>query len=238
MNEAQRAGMMSSATPEWATPRDLFDEYDAEFGFVTDVCAVPENAKCRRYFTPEQDGLAQEWTGACWMNPPYGRGIGAWIRKAWESAQAGATVVCLIPSRTDTTWWHEYVMRGEVRFLRGRIYFEPTYGGGTGDRAPFPSAVVVFRPPTTSVTDLSGIALVQTFTPHIEAENAALTAKVERLTAAINWATGAGDSDFGVDKDGEILHGQPPYWWRTPLVEKAGLVYSPDEGVYIDSEGE
>jgi len=139
MNEAQRVGMMSSATPEWATPRNLFDAYDAEFGFTTDVFAVPENAKCERYFTPEMDGLAQEWTGVCWMNPPYGRGIGAWIRKAWESAQTGATVVCLIPARTDTAWWHDYASRGEVRFLRGRVKF-----GGAKWNAPFPSAIVIF----------------------------------------------------------------------------------------------
>jgi phage N-6-adenine-methyltransferase len=151
VNEAQRAGMMSSATPEWATPAEVFAPLNAEFGFTIDVCAVPENAKCDRFFTPEQNGLAQKWTGVCWMNPPYGRGIGAWIRKAWESAQAGATVVCLIPSRTDTAWWHDYVMRGEIRFQRGRIYFEPTYGNGAGDRAPFPSAVVIFKPAPTHV---------------------------------------------------------------------------------------
>jgi phage N-6-adenine-methyltransferase len=136
-----RAVWASSATDLWATPQDFFDALHAEFGFDLDVCATPENAKCSRYFTRDDDGLAQPWTGVCWMNPPYGRGIGAWLRKAWESAQAGATVVCLVPARTDTAWWWDYAMKGEVRFIRGRLKF-----GGHKTNAPFPCAVVVFRP--------------------------------------------------------------------------------------------
>lgn len=135
-------GMMSSLSGEWATPCDLFARYDAEFHFDLDVCATPENAKCARYFTKEVDGLAQEWRGTCWMNPPYGRQIGKWIKKAYESAQNGATVVCLIPARTDTAWWHDYVMRGAITFLRGRVYFQRN---GARSAAPFPSAVVVFK---------------------------------------------------------------------------------------------
>lgn len=130
----------SSATDMWATPQATFDALHREFHFETDVCAVAGNAKCPRFFTPEVDGLAQEWTGVCWMNPPYGRGIGAWVEKAYRSSLQGATVVCLLPARTDTAWWHDYVMRGEVRFLRGRLKF----GDGKGS-APFPSAVVIFR---------------------------------------------------------------------------------------------
>jgi len=130
----------------WATPDDFYSRLDQEFRFHTDVCAVRENAKCARYFTPEMDGLAQEWRGVCWCNPPYGREIGKWVRKAYESAQDGATVVCLIPSRTDTRWWHEYVMKAsEIRYVRGRLKFS-----GYPHNAPFPCAVVVFRPqPTT-----------------------------------------------------------------------------------------
>lgn len=124
----------------WATPQAVFDELHREFGFETDVCAIAENAKCPRYFTPEQDGLAQAWTGVCWMNPPYGRAIGTWVQKAYESARGGATVVCLLPSRTDTRWWHDYCMKGQIRFLRGRLKF-----GGCKNSAPFPSAVVVFE---------------------------------------------------------------------------------------------
>lgn len=137
---ARRSVHFSSATPEWATPVDLFAGLDAEFGFDLDVCATAENAKCPRYFTAADDGLAQEWAGVCWMNPPYGRGIGAWIRKAAESAEAGATVVCLVPARVDTAWWHDYCRHGEVRFLRGRLRF-----GDAVASAPFPSALVVFR---------------------------------------------------------------------------------------------
>ncbi len=132
----------SSATDIWATPQEFFDGLNQEFAFTLDVCATKENAKCARYFTREQDGLAQEWGGVCWMNPPYGREIGKWMRKAHESGQAGATVVCLVPARTDTAWWHDYAVKGVVRFVRGRLKF-----GGASNSAPFPSAVVVFRAP-------------------------------------------------------------------------------------------
>lgn len=130
----------SSATDQWATPPEFFGRMAQEFAFDVDVCALPENAKVGRYFTPQENGLAQEWRGICWMNPPYGRGIGAWVRKAYESAQQGATVVCLLPARTDTAWFHDYCQRGEIRFLRGRLKF-----GGSKNSAPFPSMVVIFR---------------------------------------------------------------------------------------------
>ena len=135
---------MSSSTPEWATPQDFFDELDAELGFTLDVCATPENAKCERYFTAEDDGLAQSWSGeVCWMNPPYGRVIGDWMRKAYQEAQNSATVVCLVPARTDTAWWWDTAMKvwpDGIRFVRGRLKF-----GGTDTGAPFPSAVVVLK---------------------------------------------------------------------------------------------
>lgn len=132
----------SSATEEWATPDATFRQLALEFGpFDLDVCATDANAKCDRYFTKADDGLAQDWgTGRCWMNPPYGPTIGDWMAKAWEASRLGATVVCLVPARTDTAWWHEWAMRGEIRFLRGRLKF-----GGMPNPAPFPSAVVVFR---------------------------------------------------------------------------------------------
>lgn len=132
----------SSQTDLWSTPSDFFDKYNAVYGFDLDVCATHENAKCKTYFTKEQDGLAQSWTGTCWMNPPYGREIKAWMRKAYESSLDGATVVCLVPSRTDTAWWHDYAMKGSVEFIRGRLKF-----GSAVNPAPFPSAIVVFRPP-------------------------------------------------------------------------------------------
>lgn len=130
----------SSETAEWETPQELFDRLDAEYHFDVDVCAAPENAKCARYYTREDDGLKQEWRGTCFMNPPYGRDIQKWMEKAYtESRVNGATVVCLVPSRTDTRWWHEYAMRGKIQFLRGRIKF-----GQSKNSAPFPSAIVVF----------------------------------------------------------------------------------------------
>lgn len=132
--------LFSSQTDLWATPQDVFDRLDSEFHFEVDVCALASNAKCRRYFTPAQDGLKQPWKGVCWMNPPYGRDIGRWMRKAYESSLAGATVVCLVPARTDTAWWHDYATKGEIRFVRGRLRF-----GAAKCAAPFPSAIVIFR---------------------------------------------------------------------------------------------
>jgi len=129
----------SSESVEWATPQYLFDHYDVLYGFDLDVCATPENAKCARFFTKEDDALKQQWTGRCWMNPPYGRTMRRWMKKAYESALAGAVVVCLVPARTDTIWWHEYAMQGGVEFLRGRVTF-----GNAKYAAPFPSAIITF----------------------------------------------------------------------------------------------
>jgi len=130
----------SSATDLWATPQRLFDELHSEFQFTLDVCAIPENAKCPQFYSPTEDGLSQPWTGVCWMNPPYGRAIGLWVARAYRAALTGATVVALLPARTDTTWWHDYVVKAkDIRFLRGRIRF-----GEAKYSAPFPSAVVVF----------------------------------------------------------------------------------------------
>lgn len=130
--------MFSSKTDLWATPQDLFDKYDAIYHFETDVCALPKNAKCKRFFTPEMDGLKQEWTGVCWCNPPYGRQIGKWVEKACKSF---ATVVMLLPARTDTKWFHDYCLPyGKIEFLRGRLKF-----GGCDNSAPFPSMIVIFE---------------------------------------------------------------------------------------------
>lgn len=129
----------SSKTDLWATPQDFFDKYNAIYGFELDVCANADNAKCKRYFSQEDNGLIQEWQGVCWMNPPYGRAIKDWVKKAYESALNGATVVCLLPARTDTAWWHDYCVKGSIEFIRGRLKF-----GGSKNSAPFPSAVVVF----------------------------------------------------------------------------------------------
>lgn len=131
----------STGEDAWETPQDFFDTLDAEFGFELDVCALPTSAKCARYFTPETDAFAHDWRGACWMNPPYSE-IGRWIERADQAARDGATVVALIPARTDTAWWWEHCRHHEIRFVRGRLKF-----GGSPNSAPFPSAVVVFGRP-------------------------------------------------------------------------------------------
>ncbi|MGE3806212.1 MAG: DNA N-6-adenine-methyltransferase [Gemmataceae bacterium] len=137
----RRSVHFRSTSPEWPTPAPLFADLDAEFRFDLDPCCTAESAKCERHFTAADDGLAQPWQGRVFMNPPYGRAIGDWMRKAWESSQTTAElVVCLVPARTDTGWWHEWASRGEVRFLRGRVKFGDAKSG-----APFPSAIVVFR---------------------------------------------------------------------------------------------
>ena len=134
--------MFSSKTDLWETPQEFFDRLNDEFGFELDVCALPENAKCARYFTPEMDGLAQPWNGVCWCNPPYGREIGSWVRRALLSSAAGNTVVMLLPARTDTRWFHDYIYgKAEIRFIRGRLKF-----GGCKNSAPFPSMLVIFKP--------------------------------------------------------------------------------------------
>jgi phage N-6-adenine-methyltransferase len=134
--------MGSSRSDEWPTDPTFFAKLAREFGpFDLDPCATVESAKCLRYFTRAENGLDQEWRGRVFMNPPYGRTIGSWMRKAWEASQTTAElVVCLVPARTDTRWWHDWATRGEVRFLRGRLRF-----GNCRHPAPFPSAVVVFR---------------------------------------------------------------------------------------------
>lgn len=137
--------MFSSKTDLWATPQAFFDKLNEEFNFTLDPCATPENAKCATYFTAEDDGLTKAWTGRVFCNPPYGRELKLWVHKAWLSAKYENTlVVMLIPARTDTSYFHDYIYNEpnvEVRFIRGRLKF-----GDATNSAPFPSMVVVFRP--------------------------------------------------------------------------------------------
>lgn len=136
--------MFSSKTDLWETPQDFFDELDKEFHFDLDVCALPENAKCEKYYTPELDGLIQPWKGTVWCNPPYGREISNWVRKANYEKEVGTTVVMLLPARTDTKWFHDYIYNRknvEIRFIKGRLKFS-----GCKYNAPFPCMVVIFRP--------------------------------------------------------------------------------------------
>lgn len=111
-----------SEKDDWETPQFLFDGLSAEFGSELDVCATMENAKCRHYFSPEDDGLSKTWEGVCWMNPPYGREIGRWMEKALLSAKEGTAAVCLVPARTDTAWWHRFAMRREVPSRPAKVW--------------------------------------------------------------------------------------------------------------------
>ena len=137
------AVMFSSKTDEWSTPQDFFDELNKEFNFTLDPCATPENAKCEKYYTKEDDGLKQDWSGeTVFCNPPYGRAIKNWVKKCYEeSKKPNTTVVMLIPARTDTRYFHDYIYHKakEIRFIRGRLKF-----GNAKNSAPFPSMVVIF----------------------------------------------------------------------------------------------
>lgn len=135
--------MFSSKTDLWATPQDFYDKLNSEFHFTLDPCATPHNAKCVKFYTKEQDGLRKDWGGnTVFCNPPYGRDIYAWVRKCFMEAQKNHTiVVMLIPARTDTRYFHEFIYHKarEIRFIKGRLKF-----GGQKNSAPFPSMVVVF----------------------------------------------------------------------------------------------
>lgn len=140
---------------EWATPQDLFVALDAEFHFTLDAAASHDNAKTHKFLTVEDDALGRDWGGqgeVVWLNPPYGNTLAAFVEKAWVESLKGATVVCLVPARTDTGWWHDFAARGEVRFIRGRVRF-----GGAPSNAPFPSAVVVFRPQAAKLRMVGGV---------------------------------------------------------------------------------
>ena len=148
MNPASLAAQFSSKTDLHSTPQDFFDKLNEEFHFELDVCATPQNAKCEHYYyLGKTNGLDAPWhehADVAWMNPPYGRQISLWIRKAAEESAKGMTVVALLPARTDTKYFHKYIYQKpnvEIRFVSGRLKF-----GDAKSSAPFPSMVVVFRP--------------------------------------------------------------------------------------------
>ena len=130
-----------SVTVEHSTPQDLFDRLNARFHFTLDVCATAENAKCAAFYAKEMDGLAQPWSGTCWMNPPYGREMIPWLKRAVVEKANGVTTVALIPARTNTGWWHDIVWaNAEVEFVRGR----PKFGNATHG-LPLPLAIAIFH---------------------------------------------------------------------------------------------
>lgn len=135
--------MYSSKTDNWATPQDFYDKLDSEFHFTLDPCADKNNHKCKKYYTKEDDGLLQDWGGEIvFCNPPYGRQISKWVEKCFNESRKDKTiVVMLIPARTDTKYFHQYIYnKAEIRFVKGRLKF-----GDSKANAPFPSMVVIFR---------------------------------------------------------------------------------------------
>ena len=135
--------MFSSKKMDWTTPQDFFDKLNQEFEFTLDVASSKENHKCNKYFTEEENGLIQDWSNnVCFCNPPYGREIKKWVKKCYEEGQKENTiVVMLIPARTDTSYFHDYIYnKSEIRFIRGRLRF-----GDGKSPAPFPSMVVIYK---------------------------------------------------------------------------------------------
>ena len=128
----------TSTNKDWETPDEIFIPLNKEFEFTLDVCASAKNAKCDNYYTIKDNALKLPWTGTCWMNPPYGQKK-RWIEKAYKESLNGALVVCLVPARTNTNWWHDYCMKGEVRFIRGRPKFKGAKYG-----LPQPLAIIIF----------------------------------------------------------------------------------------------
>ncbi|MFY7908427.1 MAG: DNA N-6-adenine-methyltransferase [Emticicia sp.] len=145
MNDLKRMNIkafFSHKNTVWSTPQGFFDELDKKYNFTTDVCATSENTKCAIFFSPETDGLQQEWTGTCWMNPPYGKEISSWVKKAHLEVSTGkCKVIALLPARTDTKWFHELILgKYKVEFIKGRLKFSDSKNS-----APFPSMLVIFE---------------------------------------------------------------------------------------------
>lgn len=133
----------SSKSNEWYTPKHVFDSLNARYNFTLDPCATDDNYKCDKYFTVDDDGLSKDWSNdIVFCNPPYGRDIGKWVEKSYVESKKGAVVVMLIPARTDTRYWHDFIFNkaSEIIFIKGRLKF-----GGSNCSAPFPSAIVVFN---------------------------------------------------------------------------------------------
>ena len=142
-------GMMSSNKDSWETPQDFFDKLNNKYHFSFDLAASDDNHKVDYYYTTKDDSLSKPWhkiAGNLWLNPPYGRKINDWVKKAYEESliKNRGAIVLLIPARTDTSYWHDYIFgKAEIKFLRGRLKFE--VNGKSKDAAPFPSALVIYK---------------------------------------------------------------------------------------------
>ena len=135
-------GLTSTGNIVAETPKYLFDKISSIFNFSLDACALPENAKCENYYTPKDDGLSKPWRGGVWCNPPYGREISSWVKKAYEESQKeyNSFVLMLLPARTDTRWWWDWVQgKATLFFIKGRVKF-----GDHNVGAPFPSVLALY----------------------------------------------------------------------------------------------
>jgi len=150
-------GKFESTKQEWKTPDNVFDPLDEEFHFDIDLAADKTNHKCKRYFSEKNNALIKDWRGTCWLNPPFGNKYGTikdWVRKSYEESMKNNIIVMLIPTRTNTNWWSEYVMKSkEIRFIRGRPKF-----GDSKHGLPQPLAIIVFKRHT-GETQYSSFAL-------------------------------------------------------------------------------
>ena len=144
-----------SESNEWATPQDFFNKLNNEFNFTLDPCCTKETAKCKKYYTIEDDGLSQDWSNEIvFMNPPYGRKTGKWIEKAYNESLKGAIVVCLIPARPETGYWWNYIWgKAKVRFIKKRMVFGKN--GVFKNAAPFPSCIIIYGNGKTNATKVS-----------------------------------------------------------------------------------
>lgn len=150
--------LFTSNKQDWETPKDIFERLNSKYHFDLDAAASHQNAKLPNYFTADDDALQQEWQGNVFCNPPYSRQLGKWLAKAWQEHQRdpNRVIVFLIPARTDTSYWHDYIFnKAEIEFLRGRIKFEDN--GNSKDAAPFPSAIVIYGNPPTNTTVGGGL---------------------------------------------------------------------------------
>lgn len=146
MNEV----LFSSKNQSWCTPTEFYLQLNKEFNFQLDPAATEKTAKCKKYYTQEIDGLAQSWNvaegSAVFCNPPYGREIGKWVAKAYQESQHGTKIVLLIPARTDTSYFRDFIYnKAKIRFLRGRLKFEDENGVTGRCPAPFPSMLVIYN---------------------------------------------------------------------------------------------
>ena len=140
MKNEIKQSLFHAKSGEYETPDEIFNPLNEEFHFTLDVAANFQNAKCSCFFTKLDNGLIQDWgQNTCWMNPPFGRQMKLWVKKAYESSLMGATVVCLLPVRSNTNWWHDYVIKGNIRFIRGRVIFK-----GQEKGLWFPLSIIIF----------------------------------------------------------------------------------------------